>query len=75
VEAAGFAAMKRQAGALAPSSGGRSFWRDPEQFFRLGTSGQWRELLDDEDLDRYRRRVNALVAPDLARWAHGRAGL
>jgi aryl sulfotransferase len=76
VEAAGFAAMKRQAGALAPTSMGRNLWRDPQQFFRRGTSGQWRELLDDEgDLDRYRRRVAALVPPDLATWAHGRAGL
>jgi aryl sulfotransferase len=75
VEAAGFAAMKRQAGALAPTSMGRSFWRDPGQFFRLGTSGQWRELLDGDDLERYRRRVADLVPSDLATWAHGRAGL
>lgn len=75
VEAAGFAAMKRRAGALAPTSGGRSLWRDPGQFFRRGTSGQWRELLDADDVERYRRRVEGLVAPDLASWAHGRAGL
>jgi hypothetical protein len=75
VEAAGFDSMRSRAEALAPSSFGRTLWRDPEQFFRAGTSGQWRDLLDEADLDRYRRRVRALVDPDLARWAHGEAGL
>ncbi|CAN5504866.1 glycolipid sulfotransferase [soil metagenome] len=73
VAAADFAAMRDKASAVAPTSGGRSFWRKDARFFRSGTSGQWRELLDDDDLDRYRARVSALVAPDLAAWAHGAA--
>jgi hypothetical protein len=75
VAAADFDAMRDRAGRLAPRSGDRSFWREEEQFFRRGSSGQWRSLLDEEDVRRYERRVAALVAADLAAWAHGTAGL
>jgi aryl sulfotransferase len=71
VAAAGFDAMRSQAGTVAPTTDGRSFWRDDRQFFRRGTSGQWRDLLDEADLDRYRRRVASLAPPDLVAWAHG----
>jgi aryl sulfotransferase len=71
VAAATFGAMRSRAGAVAPTTDGRSMWKDDEQFFRKGTSGQWRSLLDEDDLDRYRRRVEALAPPDLAAWAHG----
>ena len=74
VAAAGFDAMRREAATVAPTTRGRSFWRDDRQFFRRGTSGQWRDLLDDEDLARYRRRVASLASPDLAAWTHGAAG-
>jgi aryl sulfotransferase len=71
VAAATFASMRSRAGAFAPTTDGRSMWRDDRQFFRKGTTGQWRDLLDEDDLDRYRRRVAALAPPDLAAWAHG----
>jgi hypothetical protein len=71
VAAAGFDAMRSKAETVAPTNRGRTFWRDTTQFFRRGTSGQWRDLLDEDDLDRYRRRVAALAPPDLAAWAHG----
>jgi aryl sulfotransferase len=71
VAAAGFAAMRDRADRLAPRSGERSFWRDEDRFFRRGSSGQWRSLLDADDLRRYERRVAALVAPEVAAWAHG----
>jgi hypothetical protein len=75
VAAATFEAMRDNAGTVAPTTRGRSFWRDDRGFFRRGTSGQWRDLLDEDDLARYRRRVASLAAPDLAAWAHGAAGL
>jgi hypothetical protein len=75
VAAASFEAMKRRAGTVAPTTDGRSLWRDDRQFFRRGTSGQWRDLLDEDDLERYRRRVSSLASPDLAAWTHGAAGL
>ena len=34
------------------------------------SSGQWRELLDDDDLARYRRRIEALTTPEVAAWLH-----
>jgi aryl sulfotransferase len=75
VAAARFEAMKRGAATMAPTADGRSLWRDDRQFFRRGTSGQWRDLLDEDDLARYRRRVASLARPEVAAWAHGAAGL
>jgi hypothetical protein len=71
VAAATFDAMRSRAATVAPTTRGRSFWRDDSQFFRRGTSGQWRDLLDEDDLARYRRRVASLAPADLAAWAHG----
>jgi aryl sulfotransferase len=68
-EAASFASMKARAAELAPNSD-QGLWHSTEDFFHRGVSGQWRELLDDADLDRYWARVNELVAPDVATWAH-----
>ncbi len=67
--AASFDRMKSRAGDLAPNSD-QGFWRSTDDFFHRGSSGQWRELLSGPDVDRYWRRVNDLVDPDLAAWAH-----
>lgn len=69
LRAATFAAMKRNADVLAPDTK-HGIWQDTAQFFDQGRSGRWQERLSPDDLDRYDRRVAALVAPDLARWAH-----
>ena len=53
-----------------PSGGGRAHWIDPRRFFNRGTSGQWRDLLDDADLARYAARVRALASDDLVEWLH-----
>jgi hypothetical protein len=45
-------------------------WIDPAAFFSRGTSGQWRDLLDDADLARYAARVRALASDDLVEWVH-----
>jgi hypothetical protein len=39
--------------------------RNKSAFFSRGTSGQWRDLLDDADLARYAARVRALASGNL----------
>jgi hypothetical protein len=72
VEAATFEQMRGNAERVAPNTDG-AFWTSTEDFFHRGTSGQWRDLLDDDDLRRYEKRVAKLVAPDLAAWIHHRS--
>jgi aryl sulfotransferase len=68
-EEATFDRMKARASDLAPNSD-QGFWRSTQDFFHHGSSGQWRELLTDEDEARYQQIVRALVAADLDHWAH-----
>lgn len=68
--AASFDRMKAKASDLAPVAT-QKLWRDDAQFFNKGTSGQWRELLDADDRQRYAARVSDLAESDLAAWAHG----
>jgi hypothetical protein len=68
-DAATFANMKSRATDFVPNAD-IGLWHSPEGFFHRGTSGQWRELIDEDGLDRYWERVNALVGPDVAAWAH-----
>jgi aryl sulfotransferase len=64
-----FAAMKRRAQMLVPGSD-VGLWRNTEDFFHRGTSGQWREVFTDGDLRRYQDRVAELASAELAAWAH-----
>ena len=52
VQAATFESMRSKADTTVPG-GGPEHWIDPAAFFSRGTSGQWRDLLDDADLARY----------------------
>jgi hypothetical protein len=72
VEAACFEHMRSRADVVAPDTT-NAIWHDNRRFFNSGTSGQWRRLLDDADVERYWRRVRELAAPDLAAWAHHQA--
>lgn len=67
--AATFDRMRGRADELAPGVDAK-LWRSNENFFRSGTSGQWRDLLDSAALDRYHRRVAELAPPDLVEWLH-----
>jgi aryl sulfotransferase len=67
VRQATFDQMRGQARLVAPSP---DHWRDPDRFFHSGTSGQWRELLNADDLRRYFARVRELADPELAGWLH-----
>ncbi len=69
-DAAGFEQMKQRADELVPNADS-GIWRSNREFFHRGGSGQWQQLLTEEDVRRYEQRVAALVAPDLAAWAHG----
>ncbi|MDP1818770.1 MAG: sulfotransferase domain-containing protein [Acidimicrobiales bacterium] len=69
VQAASWAEMRARAERTVPGATPAQ-WHDPAKFFHKGTSGQWRELLDEGDLARYFERVHTLVSPDLAEWLH-----
>lgn len=67
--AATFEGMRGRADLLAPGVD-HKLWRSNAEFFRSGTSGQWRQLLDSAALERYDRRVAELAQPDLVEWLH-----
>ena len=69
VQAATFESMRSRADTTVPA-GGPEHWIDPAAFFSRGTSGQWRDLLDDADLARYAARVRALASANLVEWVH-----
>lgn len=69
VEAASLTAMRERASELAPDAGA-GFWKDNRQFFDRGTLGEWRDLLDDDDLARYQRRAASIASADLLTWVH-----
>ena len=70
VEAATFAEMKGRASEIAAEASHDSFYNDRDQFFRKGSTGQWREFLSDEELPRYVARVAEMAPADLAAWIH-----
>jgi hypothetical protein len=73
--AAGFEHMRADAERFAPDVA-NGIWQSTTAFFHRGTSGQWRDLLDELSLRRYEKRVAELVPADFAAWAHhGRSGL
>jgi aryl sulfotransferase len=67
VQAATFTDMRQRTKELVPEI---TAWHDPERFFHRGTSGQWRNLLNDDDLRRYQARVSELADPELSAWIH-----
>jgi aryl sulfotransferase len=69
VAAARFDSMRKRADEIAPDTT-NAIWNDNQRFFNRGCSGQWRDILDDDDLVRYGRRVAEVTEPDLAIWTH-----
>ncbi len=67
--AASFDQMRGRAQEVAPNTS-EPIWRDSTSFFHRGTSGQWRELLNSDDLRRYAARVAELASPELSHWVH-----
>jgi aryl sulfotransferase len=68
VDAATFASMSSRAEELAPDPSG--ILKSPAAFFRRGTSGSGRDLLNDSELDHYCDRVNRMGPADLLTWLH-----
>ena len=62
--------MRLRADQTAPGASD-GHWRDPQQFFRTGGSGQWRDAVGPAELAEYDARVHVLADPKLAAWAHG----
>lgn len=69
VKAATFDDMRLRAKESAPNAT-KSIWLNTDRFFNKGESGQWRRLLDSDDLHRYKARVDYLVEPDVSAWVH-----
>jgi hypothetical protein len=67
--AASFDTMKAEATTVAPNAD-QTFWRNTSDFFFKGTSGQWRELMSDDDRARYEQRLHELVDDEFADWLH-----
>jgi len=68
VDAATFARMRSRADALAPNHAG--ILKDTAAFFRRGSSGSGRELVADDELAHYRKRVEQMAPKDLVDWLH-----
>lgn len=69
VHAAKFDQMKLRADTLIPNSD-TPIWRRESQFFEKARLGGWRELLDDEGLQRYERAARRLLPEDAWSWVH-----
>ena len=70
VDAAGFERMRARADELVPNSD-TPIWRSPTQFFDRARTGDWRHLVDDDDLPRYEAAVRSLTSDDdLVDWLH-----
>jgi len=67
VEAATFASMRDRADQLVPDER-LGLFTSESAFFRSGQAGQWREVLDDEDLATYDTLVRSLASTELVGW-------
>lgn len=61
--------MRERVEEVAPSAS-QGIWRDTTRFLRTGGTGEWQVWSTPELDEFYRQRVEALSAPDLARWVH-----
>ncbi|MEX2395136.1 MAG: sulfotransferase domain-containing protein [Actinomycetota bacterium] len=69
VKAATFEEMKRRAPKAAPNASD-PIWKDTSRFFNKGTSGQWRAVIGESELDAYEARLKELATPELTEWLH-----
>ena len=59
-------AMRARSAELSPD-----LWESHESVFRGGGTTTWREIFTEADNEHYRQRVDELVGPGVAAWAHG----
>jgi hypothetical protein len=69
--AATFTEMKSASQRTAPN-GDQTFWKSTDEFFHTGTSGQWRDVMSDDEVPRYEAALAKFAPPALAGWLeHG----
>jgi hypothetical protein len=61
---------RERAGHVAPEAN-VGLWLDAAAFFRSGGAGEWQQHFSPDQQQRYRRRVEELMSPELAAWVHG----
>jgi aryl sulfotransferase len=66
-QAASFDNMRQHAERHAPETG-RGFWKSDRGFFAAGTSGQWRDKLNSDQLAAFDARLAELLPTDEAQW-------
>ena len=59
--------MKKNGSALVPMTGA-FFERGAENFIHKGTNGRWRDVLTQEDIEKYERLAKERLEPDCAHW-------
>jgi aryl sulfotransferase len=69
VRSATFDSMRSTAAMFVPG-GDHGLLLDANAFFSRGSSGQWRDLLDDADLARYAARAHSLASHGVIEWLH-----
>jgi len=67
VEATTFKQMKEDFANTTPVVT-QKIWRDPQKFFHKGSTGQWRDVLTDEDLELYDIAADRSLEPEARRW-------
>jgi hypothetical protein len=67
--AASFSEMKATAKQTAPN-GDQTFWKSTDDFFHSGKTGQWREVMSEDDMPRYEAALEKFASPELAQWLH-----
>lgn len=69
VEAASFGSMRAEASRSVPDRQG--VLKDPQAFFRRGSSGEGLEVLSQTEQDEYAARVAGRIDPEALAWLHG----
>ena len=66
-DAVSFSEMKKNASAFAPGAGSPHFKSD-EDFFSSGKNAQWRDVLGEQEIAAYTRRINEVLTPETVAW-------
>jgi hypothetical protein len=69
VEAATFHRMRARSTEVVPDER-LGLFTDSRSFFHTGSSGQWRDVLTDQDIHRYHQRLDSIAPTDLVHWLH-----
>ena len=67
VEHCTFEYMKKHGATLVPIADSM-FQRGADDFIHKGTNGRWRDMLTQEDIDKYERLAKERLTPDCAHW-------